>query len=397
MKTSPEVASRLVLLLVLASLLGAFAYVALRTGPFAPVPVTVTSVENRSIVPGLFGIGTVGARHSWRIGPTMPGRLLRLDVEVGDRVVAGQIIGEMDPVDLEDRILAQQAAVRRAEANVLSAVAQVEDMLARQVHAQAQVRRYSQLLEASFVSGEALDGKVRENRVAVAGVAAAQANLDALREEHSRLRADLEGVRRQLGNLQLVAPVDGLVAARLAEPGTTLLAGQGAADLIDPATLWINMRVDQARAEGLRAGLSARVVLRSRPEDSIAGSVLRVEPLADAVTEEQLAKVIFAAPLAVMPPVGELAEVTVDLPALAPSPTLPNAAIRRENGNPGVWVVEGDGLRFAPVVTGASDLDGNVQIVSGIEANDRVVVYSQQALDERSRIRVVERLPGLAS
>jgi len=191
--------------------------------------------------------------------------------------------------------------------------------------------------------------------------------------------------------------VDGLVAARLAEPGTTLLAGQGAADLIDPATLWINMRVDQARAEGLRAGLSARVVLRSRPEDSIVGSVLRVEPLADAVTEEQLAKVIFEAPLAVMPPVGELAEVTVDLPALAPSPTLPNAAIRRKNGNPGVWVVEGDGLRFAPVVTGASDLDGNVQIVSGIEANDRVVVYSQQALDERSRIRVVERLPGLAS
>lgn len=397
MKTSPEFASRLVLLLVLASLLGAFAYVALRTGPFAPVPVTVTTVENRSIVPGLFGIGTVEARHSWRIGPTMSGRLLRLDVEVGDRVVAGQVIGGMDPVDLEDRILAQQAAVRRAEANVLSAVAQVEDMLARQAHAQAQVRRYSQLLQASFVSDEALDGKVRENRVAVAGVAAAQANLDALRAEHSRLRADLEGLRRQLGNLQLVAPVDGLVAARLAEPGTTLLAGQGAADLIDPATLWINMRVDQARAEGLRAGLSARVVLRSRPEDSIAGSVLRVEPLADAVTEEQLAKVIFEVPLAVMPPVGELAEVTVDLPALAPSPTLPNAAIRREGGNSGVWVIEGDGLRFVPVVTGASDLDGNVQIVSGVEADDRVVVYSQQALDERSRVRVVERLPGLAS
>ena len=65
----------------LAALLG---YVALRSGPLAPVAVTVVKVETRALRPALFGVGNVEARQLYRIGPTAPGRLLRLGVEVGD-------------------------------------------------------------------------------------------------------------------------------------------------------------------------------------------------------------------------------------------------------------------------------------------------------------------------
>jgi multidrug efflux pump subunit AcrA (membrane-fusion protein) len=91
----------LVVLVVLLPLLVLFIYVALRSGPLAPVPVTVARVENRSISPALFGIGTVEARYSYKIGPTFAGRVKRLSVQVGDRVKAGQVLGEMDPVDLD--------------------------------------------------------------------------------------------------------------------------------------------------------------------------------------------------------------------------------------------------------------------------------------------------------
>lgn len=78
------------------TLLALFAWVAMRTGPLAPVPVTATTVASQGIQPALYGLGTVAARYSYRIGPTAPGRLLQLDVHVGDRVVAGQVLGAIN-------------------------------------------------------------------------------------------------------------------------------------------------------------------------------------------------------------------------------------------------------------------------------------------------------------
>jgi HlyD family secretion protein len=119
-----------------------------------------------------------------------------------------------------------------------------------------------------------------------------------------------------------------------------------------------------------------------------------VEPLADAVTEETLAKVVFDALPEPLPPIGELAEVTVALPALPAAMTVPNAALQRVDGRMGVWLIRDNALHFAPVRVGAGDLDGRVQILDGIQAGDRVVVYSRRALTARSRIQVVAQLEG---
>jgi hypothetical protein len=62
----------------------------------------------------------------------------------------------------------------------------------------------------------------------------------------------------------------------------------------------------------------------------------------------------------------------------------------------GVWAVEDGGLAFVPVKTGASDLDGRIQILEGLEAGRQVVVYSHRGLGENSRIEIVERIPGTA-
>ncbi len=79
-------------------LLATFAFVVVRTGPFAPVRVTVVTVADGSVTPALFGIGTVEARRSYLIGPTAAGRVLKVHVDVGETVKAGQLLAEMDPV-----------------------------------------------------------------------------------------------------------------------------------------------------------------------------------------------------------------------------------------------------------------------------------------------------------
>ena len=99
----------LTLLAVIVPLLALFIYVGLRSGPLAPVAVTVVAVESRPVAPALFGIGTVETRYTYKLGPTFTGRLKRLDVHVGDEVKGGQVLGEMDPVDLDDRIRSQDA------------------------------------------------------------------------------------------------------------------------------------------------------------------------------------------------------------------------------------------------------------------------------------------------
>jgi RND family efflux transporter MFP subunit len=382
---------------VLLPVLALFIWLAVRSGPMAPVPVVVAPVQSRAIAPAVFGIGTVQARYVHRIGPTTAGRVMRVDVQVGDAVKAGQVLGEIDPVDFDDRLRAQRASIRRAEAAVLAAEAQVEDAGARAVQAEREFRRYEKLVGTGAVSEEMFETRGRERDVTAASERAARANLDAARDDLARVRADRAGVERQRGNLRLVAPVDGLVTARDAEAGTTVVAGQPVIEVIDPTQLWIDVRFDQASSAGLRAGLPARVVLRSRPTQSLAGRVLRVEPRADAVTEEILAKVVIDIPPQRLPPLGELAEVTASLPALPADTVVPNASVQRHDGVAGVWLVEGDKLRFRPVKLGATDREGRVQVLEGLGTGDRVVVYSERALAEGSRFKLVERLTGVSS
>ncbi len=108
---------------VLALLLASFAWVVMRSGPLARVPVTTTIVGSVAVAPALYGIGIVESRYTYRIGPVQAGRLGRVLVDVGDTVRAGQLLGEMDPVDLDQRVDAHRAALERARAGVSSAQA----------------------------------------------------------------------------------------------------------------------------------------------------------------------------------------------------------------------------------------------------------------------------------
>ena len=382
MKKLPLQGRTLALLAVIIPLLVLFIYVGLRSGPLAPVAVTVASVESRAITPALFGIGTVEARYTYKIGPTFAGRVKRLEVHVGDQVKAGQVLGEMEPVDLDDRVRSQESVFKRAEAALREAEA-------RQAYAQTQARRYEQLFAVRSTSEEIVTTKRQELQIADAALSAA-------REDIARARSDREGLVAQRSNLRLIAPVDGVVAVRDADPGTTIVAGQAVVEVIDPKSLWINARFDQISASGLAGGLPTLIVLRSRGGQTLKGRVLRVEPKADAVTEETLAKVTFDNKPEPLPPVGELAEVTVDLPALPAAPLIPNAAVQREGDKVGVWqIVDGD-LHFSPVKLGASDLNGYVQVREGLKNGDQIVTYSEKALTARSRIHVVDHIPGVS-
>lgn len=380
------------LLAVLVPLLLLFAWVALRSGPLAPIAVTVAQVEERSIAPAMFGIGTVEARYTQKVGPTAAGRVSIVAVDVGDMVRQGQLLALIDPIDLDQRIEAAAGGAARSAALEQAAAAQIADATARVALARSQASRTEALKKGGWVTDAMVDQRRQELAVAQAGLAAAQANRSAAAMDRGRLGAEREALLEQKSNLRLVAPHAGLVVRRAAEPGTTVVAGQAVIEIIDPSQLWINVRFDQTQSAGLAPGQPVRIALRSRPEALLSGTIERVEPMADALTEEVLAKARFTM-TGSLPSIGELAEVTVALPARARSLAIPNAVVHRIDGQVGVWVIRDGDLEFVPVRLGAQDLDGWVQVREGLAKGEQIVVHSARALSSSSRFSIVDALP----
>ena len=395
MKRHPLFSRRVAVAAAVLALAGAMVFVALRTGPLAPVQVTLTRVSSGTLSPAVFGLGTVEARRSWMVGPTTAGRVLVVKVDVGDVVKAGQLLAEMDPVDLDQRLQALDASLARAGSAQLAAQAQLSDATARRTLAWSNNERNLSLAGQNFISAGALEARQQELLSANAALQAAQANLEGAGQDQQRLKAERAGLLQQRGNVRLLAPADGVVTSRDAEAGSTVVAGQPVLRLIDPASLWVRLRVDQGRSAGLATGLPARIVLRSQARHELAGQVARIELLADSVTEERIAQVAFAQPPAGVS-VGEMAEVTLSLPVISPALLLPNASIARQQGQTGVWRLKSGQPEFVPVQLGAIGLDGQVQVLQGLAAGDEVVVYSQKALSAGTRIQVVGALvkPG---
>jgi HlyD family secretion protein len=371
----------------------ALAYVLMRSGPFAPTRVTVTQATVGTLSPSLFGIGTVEARRSYLIGPTAAARVDKVLVDVGDAVTAGQLLAELDPVDLDARAAALEASIARAASVVAAAQAQRRDAQARGELAALTARRYVELGAQNFMSAGAVEAKQQEQASANAALATADANLAAARQDAQRVAAERAGLRQQRDNLRLLAPADGVVVGRDAEAGSTVVAGQAVLRLIEPRSLWIRVRLDQGRSAGLAEGLPASIVLRSRPGARLPGKVARVEATSDSITEERVALVSMDALPAGLS-TGELAEVRLTLPPTAAALLLPNAAVQRQADQVGVWRIEAGEPRFAPVRVGQASLDGQVQILDGLTAGDEVVVYSEKALADGGRIQVVDALAG---
>jgi HlyD family secretion protein len=373
------------------TLIAAIGSVAFRIGPLAPTRLTVVQVTQDSLTPSVFGVGSVEAKQSWLMGPTVAGRVLRVHVDVGDKVKAGQLLAEMDPVDLDQRLLAQDAAWAKAHSVQVAAQAQVLDAKARRALASTNLLRQKDLARQNFISQGALEVREQELISADASLQAAQENLQATGQDMQRLQAERSAASLQRQNTRLLAPADAVVISRDAESGSTVVAGQPVLRLANPASLWVKMRVDQSRSAGLAVGLGAKIVLRSQPQHTWTGKVERLEWLADAVTEERIAQVSFSE----IPPavsIGEMVEVTLDLKATADALVVPQASVQQHQGRSGVWRVAAGQIEFAPVQWGASSLDGRIQAVQGLQAGDTIVVYSVKGLKPGTAFRVVDAL-----
>jgi len=213
------------------------------------------------------------------------------------------------------------------------------------------------------------------------------ANLAGVKHDLERSHEDLKALKAQLDDLKLLSPVNGLITAREVEPGSVIVAGTPVLRMIDPLSLWVRSRIDQAKSGQIHQGQRANIQLRNLPGQSLKGQVKRIELIADSLTEERWIDVAFEHTPTNLS-IGMLANVTIELPEVKQASWLPGAALVYQQGKAGVWrMIEGK-AEFTPIKLGVQTMDGKTQILSGLHAQDVVIQNALKPIKSGVRVKV---------
>lgn len=370
-------ASRRTLIALLVLLLaGAAAAAWWRFGRAVVVPV-LTLVEAELPVQ-VIGPGSVQARVPVTLASRITAGVIDVRADVGDMVRAGQPLVWLDAREPAARRAAvgsqretQQRTIEAADAAWRRA--QAEQALARSRHA-----RDLDLQRQGFLSAAALEASAATLAAAVANEQAAAATLAARRGESVTAAEELRAADAALSHTRIAAPFDALVIRRLAEPGATVVPGSPLLQLVDPATVWVAVRVDESVLAQVQPGQPAHIRLRSGEVG--AGRVLRIARQSDAATREVEVHVGFDTP----PPrfvIDQEAEVRIETGRARGLSVPVTALLRDPDGRPGLLRVRDGRARFVPAIAGATD--GEQVLVRGdsLAAGDGVIVQPQGLRD----------------
>ncbi len=332
-------------------------------------PVGVMVVEKAEVQGKVHGPGTVQCKVPVTVSAKITGILEKLYVDQGDQVQKGQILAELDAVELRAREMAAQAAKNRAQRDMARAQA---DMLKAQANlglAQSNYQRDLEVFKPGYISKAAFDTTKAQLKVAESEVAASKANLTALEAAVKQAESETHAAAALHNYTRIAAPMDGLITVRKAEIGTTIAPGTPIFQMVDPACLWAAAWIDETHVAQLREGQKAAIKLRSGRV--FQGEVVRLNKEADTVTRELEVDVKFDTlphPLVI----GEEAEVDIatgSQTALA----VPLSAIITRNKNKGVLVADKGLVRFQKVVLGLNDGKQSA-VLEGLKAGQLVVI-----------------------
>ena len=379
--------------------LGAAALVVLLLGlkltVLAPYQVKSTSVAPHDVQQEAFGVGTVETKVTVSVGSKITNRITRLTVDQGDRVRKGQLLALLENEDFHAQVTQAERDLVRTRADLVANQAAVRQAEANLALAQKNYERYRALFRENFIAEIDLDQKKNEFIVSQEAINVLSAQRTSLEEQQQRAQAAVGFAKAKLADTYVYAPCNGIVVSREAEEGDAVVAGVPLFRIADTSCVWARAYIDETVAGAVRVGQLARVILRSQPAQSRPGHVARIEVASDRVTEERVIDVKFTMP-SDAPPIGEQVEVHIITAQKLRAPALPRQALVPSGKSYGVWLIQGSRVHWREVQIGISDPSGWIEVVSGVENTDRVAVASPEImrrLSENARVTVTEGTP----
>lgn len=331
------------------------------------VPVIV--VKKMEVQGKVHGPGTVQSKVPVTVSPKITGILEKLHADQGDRVQKGQLLAELDAVELRAREAAAQSAKNRAQRDLARAQADLGKARANLGLAQSNYQRDLEVFKPGYISRAAFDTTKAQLKVAESEVNAFQAVVTAVQAGVKQAESETHAAAALHNYTRILAPTDGLITVRKAEVGNTLVPGSPIFQMVDLGQVWTAAWIDQALVAQLREGQPARITLRSGRV--FQGQVARITKEGDTVTRELEVDVKFEKlpdPLVM----AEEGEVDIDT-GRQTAPVAPLSAIIAQNGSKGVLVAAKGILRFQKITLGLQDGTRSA-VLEGLKEGDLVVL-----------------------
>jgi RND family efflux transporter MFP subunit len=306
-------------------------------------PTDVVQVKTLELVQGLAISGPLKAVNSAFVKARVAGELQGLTVREGDVVKSGQVIARVDSTEF-------QARVRQAQQQAESAKAQVEI-------AKRSFDNNRSLVDQGFISKTALDSSI-------ATLSSAEANYQAA-------RAGADVASKSLDDTVLRAPISGLIAQRLAQPGERVAIDARIVEIVDLSRLELEASLSATDSMGVQVGQTAQLTIEGASKP-LQGKVVRINPSAAASSRAVLAY------LAIEPNPGlrqGLFAQGILATGMTQAPALPLSAVRTDKPQPYVQLISNGQVMHQTVVMGArGEFEGQVMVgIQGVAEGTTVL------------------------
>jgi HlyD family secretion protein len=295
-------------------------------------PVFVTEpVSQGNLTLTVSANGTLQPTRSVSIGSELSGTVLRVLVDVNDRVKKGQVLVELDTAKLSDQ-------VARSRASLNSAIAQVAQAVATVTEAQGNLAR---LEDVARISGGKVPSKAEldTGRATLARVQAAEVSA---RANVAVAQATLSTDETNLSKASIRSPTDGVVLTRTVDPGNAVAASLQAVTLFtiaeDLTRLRLQVNVDEADVGSVKVGQKASFTVSAYPARSYPASLTRVA-FGSTITENVVTYITY---------------LDVDNTDLSLRPGMTASSIITATERRDVLLAPNTALRFTPTQNGAS-------------------------------------------
>lgn len=334
-----------------------------KSKPSELLTVEVVTVQRAPVSDRIELVGSLSPLAMVDIRPKVGGYVRSLRVDLGDSVAAGAELAQLDDESQREAVTLSQAALDVAQAQLEAQVTDrdlAKKTLDRQKGLVTSGAGTSQLLEQAEAALLIASARIKLEQ---AKVAQAQAEL---------LRAKLA-----LDELKLIAPVTGVVAARLVDVGNLAAPDAALLRIVDLSTVRTSVHVIEKDYRLMREGLIADVRVDAYPTMKFQGKVTRIAPVLDEITRTAEVRIDIPNLDGVLKP-GMYARVSLRAGTERESLVIPVAALL-DSQRPAVFVVSGTPLKAdrRNIELGAVD-DNSVEVTSGLSEGDQVITLGNR-------------------
>jgi HlyD family secretion protein len=353
------------------------------------------------------------------------GKVTRVLVQVGQHVLAGQTLAELDRSVLAAQVRQAQAALLQARATSVEArtvsgtpsqtiaadqIKQAEGALAtahaNETLAQSNLERQRRLFERGIAPRKDVDDAETQARVSAAAVKQAESGLAAARVNAAKgigeartqssvaaggveaAQAALDVARAELSRAAIRSPINGTVTKRAINDGEAVDPATPAFEVIDSSSLDLVANLPAGYLSRVKTGNQASVHMEPAPEKEFTGGVVQVAPAVDSQTNTVAVRVRLANPDGELK-AGVFANARISVEVHQDALAVPQTALVVEGDDSFVFVSHGDKVEKRKVTVGIRDQQ-QVEIAEGLKQDEKVVTEGAYGLGDGTRIKIVQ-------